>query len=1023
MSGINMNALNELLGELVTTVVDKTKPISGGEKRQEPMFQAESEEELAALKKTCGGSILAVAPEGPYVVIPVKGHMRTAKDGATTILVMGRESGMAKRLTFDELHIIYNYIAAGILTIEGSAGELAGSVLVGDVPTVVHMDKPADGVQPTEVGLCIGESTVKKMVSIQEFISISNVEWQSIEGREEVPVEYGIHTVLTQPDDAKDAELAYKSLFHDTNDAAVGLFLGQLGAIGAETTKAGQLAVWMATLLHRDDEEAVLALAVGLAELQDEVVAGVPATNPTVMEVVTKTRYILTAVKELVGMLSAAQVAAVRAKISQLEGTALEGDASTAAVYTRAALTQASKEKAVVEGEVALGGTSPARMAAVLRERAAACEEQAKAKRGDMFGGGTASGAAPGAKASADMAWLVPSEDPEANDKRVIDAIGGTAVVVYVCEGLRGRKLLAVERLTQGTVARFGEDLVWLRKVAVSSPKWMAEPKPPFDFQQPPATWDDAVDRLGYILEMANNTGKPLTIHDAPDAAPGGGPSNASQVDVSGGALALQAPGGAFGPTGKPPFGSTIALKEAKAEQRAHAIPAHTCSILASPGVIITLFNKLQDWEMQEAAAAKAGKPISIGVVTRLHWIINCHPAGGHVRSQILSNQSAACALPGRGEISAVSAMLIQRLKLMISQMYEDTLGVGESGRQRKRTARLVEAAFEGSLEYVDFIEIGAAVSPEEEDNLHAGRLGKTTGDTWPADLERAFLTQAAILRIIYTEVCGAAQFTSTGKHTFHWVPFAQQAGFLSQPSAQRSVEELLGRLNRGIAAVRADERAPMYKPAEDAQLIVQTYMKHEAVKMAAMDAALKAVEGESKKRVRTPQPASSGAAGSSGAAAQGGAKGPNNEANRAKKAAKKAARASGSAGGGGASPHAATPTLAPAAAAGGGGAGNGGAGNGGGSRPAAGGRRLQASDFSFAPGSLTKLLGGQAQPKTGCIEAFEALSAARNNRACGWAALKGQCTKANCQRCASGETADAADVQKVRAAAAPGVL
>ena len=90
----------------------------------------------------------------------------------------------------------------------------------------------------------------------------------------------------------------------------------------------------------------------------------------------------------------------------------------------------------MVEGEVALGGTSPARMAAVLRERAAACEEQAKAKRGDMFGGGTASGAAPGAKASADMAWLVPSEDPEANDKRVIDAIGGTAVVVYVCEGV-----------------------------------------------------------------------------------------------------------------------------------------------------------------------------------------------------------------------------------------------------------------------------------------------------------------------------------------------------------------------------------------------------------------------------------------------------------------------------------------------------------------------------------------------------------------------------------------------------------
>ena len=71
MSGININALNELLGELVTTVVDKTKPISGGEKRQEPMFQAESEEELAALKKTCGGSILAVAPEGA-----VRGHPR-----------------------------------------------------------------------------------------------------------------------------------------------------------------------------------------------------------------------------------------------------------------------------------------------------------------------------------------------------------------------------------------------------------------------------------------------------------------------------------------------------------------------------------------------------------------------------------------------------------------------------------------------------------------------------------------------------------------------------------------------------------------------------------------------------------------------------------------------------------------------------------------------------------------------------------------------------------------------------------
>ena len=84
--------------------------------------------------------------------------------------------------------------------------------------------------------------------------------------------------------------------------------------------------------------------------------------------------------------------------------------------------------------------------------------------------------------------------------------------------------------------------------------------------------------------------------------------------------------------------------------------------------------------------------------------------------------------------------------------------------------------------------------------------------------------------------------------------------------------------------------------------------------------------------------------------------------------------------------------------------------------------QRLVAADFTFAPNSLTQLL-CRGQGSVGAIEAFEALAEQHGSRACAWKALLGQCRKTNCSRCQSGETANAADVQKVRAAAVTGLL
>ena len=62
---------------------------------------------------------------------------------------------------------------------------------------------------------------------------------------------------------------------------------------------------------------------------------------------------------------------------------------------------------------------------------------------------------------------------------------------------------------------------------------------------------------------------------------------------------------------------------------------------------------------------------------------------GGYLRSQILSCDKAAMEMPGKGEVVAYAYHLKARVILIITQVYEDLLGLAESARQRTRLPRL----------------------------------------------------------------------------------------------------------------------------------------------------------------------------------------------------------------------------------------------------------------------------------------------------------------------------------------------
>ena len=94
--------------------------------------------------------------------------------------------------------------------------------------------------------------------------------------------------------------------------------------------------------------------------------------------------------------------------------------------------------------------------------------------------------------------------------------------------------------------------------------------------------------------------------------------------------------------------------------------------------------------------------------------------------------------MAGKGEVSAYAYHLKQRVILIILQVYEDLMGMAETALKRSAAIELAKSWFDGTLSLEPFVKFGAALSPDDEDNMHGGRLGTVDGYTWVADVERA---------------------------------------------------------------------------------------------------------------------------------------------------------------------------------------------------------------------------------------------------------------------------------------------
>ena len=77
---------------------------------------------------------------------------------------------------------------------------------------------------------------------------------------------------------------------------------------------------------------------------------------------------------------------------------------------------------------------------------------------------------------------------------------------------------------------------------------------------------------------------------------------------------------------------------------------------------------------------------------------------------------------------------------------------------------------------------------------------------------------------------------------------------------------------------------------------------------------------------------------------------------------------------------------------------------------------------WSRQPASLTRLISKGNGP-CGAIDMFDLMAAQRGSKACGWLALLGSCTKPRCDRCASGDVPNSADVATVKSLAVAGLL
>ena len=969
-------------------------------------FNTESEEEAMESKKATAGVLLAESPEGPYAFTKVKGHWRAGQGGHT--LAVHAEGPSHKRLEEAAFLEQYKLYTDAIFTVEGSAGRDAGGLMVGDLPTVARPVPPTLG-KFSEVIIKIGDNE-ERSISIEDFISLSNVELKPTAGREAPAATARVRVLdaIIQPDAAEDTVIA-RSMFVGPTERAVEGYMVQLGMIPAEgDVTAGGPALWLASWMARPELKGVIAS--GLAEAQDEVEAGAAPSDALKAEAIKYQRYFMDSSKSVLRGLTPDDVEAILAKMADLGP--LAKDPATFAALTRAAALAAERGRGQsIEYRIDAGKESPSKMAALYRQRADDIEKRHPKPFNPDPGDGPVAESA--------FTCLVPATEPDATGKRIVEALGGLPLVKMVAT-MRERVVVQTT-VTDMVVTSFANDFTFLLGIAKRGPRWLLDPKPPFDWDTPAADYNEAVDRFGYVLDMATYSGLPMSIREAGEASTHRGqPAGASR-------RAAQQAADENSTVWKPPYNSTYALKVAKGAEAAYAIPVHVCILLSSEAVILSIHAKHTEWEEQTAHSIHIGKAITVSAVVRLQYLVREHPMGGIIRSQILSGDKAAMEMPGKGEVVAYAYHLKARILLIIAQVYEDLLGLAESARQRTRVGDAAAAWFKGGLAYADFFELGGAVSPDDEDNMHGGRMGSTDGPTWQADHERACKEQASIGGMVWGDICGAAKMSDRGRYVFNWVSLAQQTGFCTVKTAKNTFSELMVRLNKAVADVRNDERADMFQPLDITASVTKDYLQKARSTEAAEATALKVVEARfaasakgggtagHKRKDASPAP------GAGTGAQPGNNPGPNLERNRAKRAEKKAKAASPAGGGTGSGQAEAGSTATTAAAGTGGGkatAGGGGAGGNGGN----GGALLAVADIQWNPNVFTCLISrGQGAP--GAIEGFEALARARNSKACGWQALLGRCSKANCSRCASGEVANAADVQKVKACAAQGLL
>ena len=120
--------------------------------------------------------------------------------------------------------------------------------------------------------------------------------------------------------------------------------------------------------------------------------------------------------------------------------------------------------------------------------------------------------AATGAAAGVDLGWLVPTCQPLATALEAVTALGGTSIMTWVAE-LRGRPTMGGLRLTPGAVGNFGKDVAFLLAVAkMHNPRWLISPKPTVEWGSVFVNWDEASDMLGYVCEMAIDSGRELSL-------------------------------------------------------------------------------------------------------------------------------------------------------------------------------------------------------------------------------------------------------------------------------------------------------------------------------------------------------------------------------------------------------------------------------------------------------------------------------------------------------------------------------